>query len=704
MKQPKEVFTIEADSSMPTSKFKIHDDNLAKVFKILRSNLYSNKILAVIREYSTNGYDANVDNGCGTTPLQITIPTVFEPTFKIRDNGKGLSEHDIFHIYSSYGASTKENTNDQVGTLGMGSKSGFAYANSFTITSYHGGTKSVYEAYIDETEVGAISKMHEEPSDEPTGVEITIAVLSKDIYEFQRTAKEFFRWFSPMPEFKGHQLAEIIQESKNGLTAIIDNDKFTMYNNSSFYYNNSNENLYVKMGNICYPVLNKQNLDCSWFNRQHFIVLNVPIGDVSFTASRESLEMTPMTLETIQKSLEELKKEIISTYQDAIDACKTPFETICHYYTMPALPKSILNHKLIWNNVELPTQLPQHFSYCVYEETFSKQWKARSVEYNIGADKIAVIVNDGGFAAWQTKERLLNARKQLLTAGYQAVYYAKGNITDATHLTENENVKGLKVLTLSSMAPITKTTNAVKMVEKVFKWKGTSQYPYSTNWESVEAKGEKVYVKINSYQPEGLSFDLLQRLKRQCKEAGVPDFEIYGVKKGQAIESDWVTLADHLKKVSDEWFDDNSLFEGVLSSKLTTTLYNNPSATTLYYSMVDEASVNCPVAKQLFKHMKRNSYDEAKYRFIQLFACNYNDLIGNNDSRKKLAEMDKKIDEECDKLKSVCDKFNTMYPLIGVISTRSVEKKMIADYINAMYLQSLQATTPIFSSCQKVSV
>jgi len=137
-------FTIMAESNITSGQYSIKQENLAHIFDILRTRLYSDKILAVIREYSTNAIDANVENGNSHIPIDITLPNAIDPVFKVRDFGKGLSESDIFEVYSSYGASTKRQSNDYVGALGMGSKSAFGYSDSFTITSYHGGMKRYF--------------------------------------------------------------------------------------------------------------------------------------------------------------------------------------------------------------------------------------------------------------------------------------------------------------------------------------------------------------------------------------------------------------------------------------------------------------------------------------------------------------------------------------------------------------------------------
>ena len=55
--------------------FGIQDNDLSHIMGILRSQIYSDKLLAVIREYSTNAVDANVEAG-NPAPINVHLPTV----------------------------------------------------------------------------------------------------------------------------------------------------------------------------------------------------------------------------------------------------------------------------------------------------------------------------------------------------------------------------------------------------------------------------------------------------------------------------------------------------------------------------------------------------------------------------------------------------------------------------------------------------
>ncbi len=107
-------------SNLESASFGISEKDASHVMGILRDGLYTDKILAVLREYGANAWDAHRMVGKKDLPIKVTIPTYSDPVLRIRDYGPGLSHEDVFKVYSQYGASTKRDTNDAVGAFGIG--------------------------------------------------------------------------------------------------------------------------------------------------------------------------------------------------------------------------------------------------------------------------------------------------------------------------------------------------------------------------------------------------------------------------------------------------------------------------------------------------------------------------------------------------------------------------------------------------------
>ena len=121
-----------------------------KAFRILSSGLYKDKVLAVVRELSCNAYDAHADCGKADVPFDVHLPNPLESFFSIRDYGKGLSRNAMETIYTTYFESTKTDSNEQIGGLGLGCKSPLAVVDSFSVISRHGGVRSTYTIFFDE--------------------------------------------------------------------------------------------------------------------------------------------------------------------------------------------------------------------------------------------------------------------------------------------------------------------------------------------------------------------------------------------------------------------------------------------------------------------------------------------------------------------------------------------------------------------------
>lgn len=114
----------------------------AAFLMMLSSNLYSNQLLAAIREPLCNAWDANIEAGTTDQPLKISITTDGE--LIIQDTGLGIPPEKIAQIYGTYGASTKRNDSKTTGGFGLGSKAPWALVDAFRVTSEYGGVKTVY--------------------------------------------------------------------------------------------------------------------------------------------------------------------------------------------------------------------------------------------------------------------------------------------------------------------------------------------------------------------------------------------------------------------------------------------------------------------------------------------------------------------------------------------------------------------------------
>jgi hypothetical protein len=307
MKQDSTGFDVERNGNFNSSKFGIKSaSDMVHIFSVLRSKLYSDKVLAVCREYATNACDAHIDAGIPDQPIRITLPNHNDLFFRVRDFGKGLDEEGIREVYCMYGASTKRNSNAFNGQMGFGSKSAFAYTDFWQINSHCGGTKVSYSVFLDESGLGEVSELSREPTDE-TGIEIVIPVDSSDVGDFHNRARDLYRWFRVKPDIIGAQ----VSIEQPAISIDLGDVKITKDRQSDPT---------AIMGNVGYPVdiakmlygqwdtkgnanrLNQQ--DSEWLRwRCSNLVMHFEIGELQMAASREALEYKDSTVKAIIKKL-----------------------------------------------------------------------------------------------------------------------------------------------------------------------------------------------------------------------------------------------------------------------------------------------------------------------------------------------------------------------------------------------------------------
>lgn len=289
--------------------------NSAKAFNILSSGLYANKVRAIIRELSCNAVDSHTAAGKTDTPFDVHLPNSLEPHFSIRDYGTGLTHAQVTNIYTTYFESTKTNSNEFIGALGLGSKSPFSYTDNFTVTAIKEGRKGIYTAFINEQGVPSIALMMEEETTDPSGVEVRFAVEDRyDFDKFRQEAKYVYEYFKLRPVVSGNadfKFKDPEYKEENIIPGV--------------HYSNDNHRSYAIMGNIKYPV-DVPNADKALDGLQGLLgcglVMEFNIGELDFQASREGLSYIPETITAIKNKLKALNAQLaihIAQEADKVD-------------------------------------------------------------------------------------------------------------------------------------------------------------------------------------------------------------------------------------------------------------------------------------------------------------------------------------------------------------------------------------------------
>lgn len=281
---------------------------------VMRSmaDLYSNRELAVIREYSTNAFDANKEYALATgkpvEPIIVSLPNAMNPYFSVQDYGVGMSEAELTQIYTKFGTSTKQDSNEFNGMLGMGSKSGVAYTNSFTVTSVKDG-KKIVASVIRKPDYAIVLKiLMRMDTNERNGVTIQIPV--HNAREFEQKARDFYRFWKPGTVLVNGKEPEWAVGEKIG------NDLF-MYPRAGTSY--------IVMGNVPYRIANPDALFPRGMNKISFVAY-VENGAVEFTPSREDLKYSEHTKKALHKIIDDFVATALQTAKTEIVAAKTHAE------------------------------------------------------------------------------------------------------------------------------------------------------------------------------------------------------------------------------------------------------------------------------------------------------------------------------------------------------------------------------------------
>jgi hypothetical protein len=301
--------------------FDIKDKSL--IFDILRSKMYSNPILSICREISCNARDAHREVGKFDLPIEIYLPTSFDPYFKVKDFGPGISPDRMYNIFINYASSTKTNDNIQTGGFGLGAKTPFSYSDNFSIITNFNGIKYNYAAIIDETKVGKIILLSQSPTSDPNGTEIIIPVNNSDFSNFSYATEACIKHWKIQPIinktlnitpteylFKNdHFMIEKVNDHYNDSIKIIIDD---------IEYKVPRYEIQKKIGNIFDGLT---GCLCMYFNT----------GELTLSANREQLHFDQFTINALHKRANQVKKEIEELIVKEINKYDNLWDASCYW-------------------------------------------------------------------------------------------------------------------------------------------------------------------------------------------------------------------------------------------------------------------------------------------------------------------------------------------------------------------------------------
>lgn len=698
--------------------------NSAKAFNILSSGLYSNKIKAVIRELSCNAVDAHVAAGKKDVPFEVHLPNSLEPWFSVRDYGIGLNHDQVTNIYTTYFESTKTNSNDFVGGLGLGSKSPFSYTDNFTVTAVKDGRKGIYTAFINDAGVPSIALMTEEQTTEDNGVEVKFSVNERyDFEKFRSESQNVFCYFEIKPTVKGYNDYKP-KENKYDVMNIIPG--VHSYHDGAYMSSSR-----AVMGNIAYPI---EVPNASLVLGEDLVRLlkcglemHFEIGELDFQASREGLSYIAPTIAAIKAKLQAVvaklsihlaieansiqnmwKRSIFLYGKKRNSLWSTAVEKYVNDTKFPLFAanwSSTYDIKLFAKDLAkdyniLVRGFTYHGGKCStmkyaldYDGTENNGIKLKSegVHFTV-SNNVTFIKNDTNIGAlerakyhWRNSDDDMTSTAYVLEivdktkpAKYDEFFKAISNPPDeqimlASTLEEKPR----------SVSGVGKAVNLLEIFGKaVNSWSSAVKYNWQSAGQHTSLDKTKTYYYIplkgfelkSKYGYNGSGGDLYELLKK----TGIPglcDIKLYGVRKGdmEAIEAEknWVNIEDHIVAILS-----NIPTEVVMAvAKNSVMRYNFMKYDSKLYSKLDAKSPILKLHKE-FDAVKDLSIGEGP---ISSLAHVY--TPNNNIDLTK--SMDKYTKE--------CDDIHAKYPMLTLVSPYEHYTTKIVDYINMIeFVAALQ--------------
>ena len=529
---------VSVSNDFKTSGFKIQAS--AKAFEILSSNIYTNKVRAVIREYNCNAYDAHIAAGNGQ-PWDVHLPTHLESYFSVRDYGTGLSDEQVREIFTTYFHSTKTNSNDFVGALGLGSKSAFSIVDSFNVVSYYNGLKTDYCCYKDEHGEPQVATLASSDTDQQNGLEVSMSVEGRTD-DFTYEAVKVFKYFDVLPNINDKEVVKDILKAKEDYKFVCDEGSF----------NTGYGSLYARMGNVSYKIPNEYKSDLSGF-------INFEIGDLSFNAGREELSMDDSTKTLLKSRIQQVQDNLSQVVYDKLEAeqCKfTRAKKKAEVYS-GSMRSVLRSSSLDFDKFNLLSIKDGDERITAYKRG---TWHRDSPDIESLTRLPLINSNDWDIRYFLHKDRMKTRIIEWMRSkrGLQIVLLKQEQI-DLFGIPADliEDLEEVVPKSSNSYGGSTPTRS------KVAEWNSnTPAWRMKANecWDDVEIDNdgsERVYVEINRYEPQGKFNDMSQfkNIMDSLDHLGIGISSIYGLKtaflktKGFK-QGNWISLTSYIERES----------------------------------------------------------------------------------------------------------------------------------------------------------
>lgn len=302
------------------------------------TNLYTKPLLAIIREYTANAYDSHMRSGT-KEPVRLSFKSFYVNLgdaekigfsgealqITIQDFGLGMSLKDITDTYSKYGKSTKRDNNKEVGTYGLGSKSGLSLAHYVDVYAVKDGIATHAIIRLNNIKFPVIDIMDtSNVSGVANGVTITMVVPKPDAMVYQEIEKLFAAWKPGQIIVDGKIPYSIYNDTSfTPIDGFGKNIKGWIRQERNYDFQFFASGIFV--GPIFYQIDISDLKKYFSFTKEILsvaskIVINVPLSSVDLTPPREGLAYTERTIKNLRSAYDALFEDILNYYSDHMNS------------------------------------------------------------------------------------------------------------------------------------------------------------------------------------------------------------------------------------------------------------------------------------------------------------------------------------------------------------------------------------------------
>ncbi len=245
---------------------------------------------ALLRNYALAARDFQIAGGRADEPFALYLPSFKDLVFRVRCYGAGW---DNARVEREFTLDVNANATDLRWLTAL------SYADEFRVYSNRGGTQTQFRVALDPTITGTTTKEAERATGEPDGLEIEIAIKTRDVSGFPALAFDLFRHFRVPPRL--YQSGAL--QTPNAATALLEGESWLLSAATAPL---------ILVDELPYSSYYSPQLIGSGFR------LKVAASDLDVDANGENLSNTPRTRAAIEAAAARVETEFIGALDEKL--------------------------------------------------------------------------------------------------------------------------------------------------------------------------------------------------------------------------------------------------------------------------------------------------------------------------------------------------------------------------------------------------